>query len=214
MIQVYAGIVLLLIANLVFAQRLVRGQHPGFGWSKPFTILLPILFVITIGTIVCMVAALLVSFYTLDPFSRHAARIIQKYGGILLAVVAFLPFAMVGISSMARRLPAFRMTKTIDKFGEGSMRGKVAIVLVSATWLCVGASFRAVVTMLPQAPILVRMGMDVTLPKGPKSSVATKCRSIRLKWFGMFETLANFLTFLAAGNRQPNNTCIKAVVLI
>ena len=113
-------------------------------------------FVIAIGTILCLVAAVLLNFYTLDPYSRHAARVIQEYGATLLAAIAFFPFAIVGISSLARRHPKIRMTKTIDKFGEGSMSAKVAIVLVSATWLCVGASFRAATTLLQPVLIMVR----------------------------------------------------------
>ena len=149
----YAGIVLLYLANLFFAQRIVRAQHPPFGWSKPFTILFPVTFVITIGTVLCLVAAVIVSFYTLEPYSRHAARDIQKYGSTMLAIVAFLPFAIVGISCLARRLPTIRRTKTTDKFGEGSMRAKVAICLVSSALLSLGAAFRAGTTLVAPTPI-------------------------------------------------------------
>ena len=150
---VYAGIVLLYLANLFFAQRIVRAQHPPFGWSKPFTMLFPVTFIVTIGTVLCLVAAVIVSFYTLDSYSRHAAREIQRYGATMVAIVAFLPFAIVGISSLARRHPTIRRTKTTDKFGEGSMRAKVVICLLSAALLCLGASFRAGTILTSPVPI-------------------------------------------------------------
>lgn len=152
-IFVYAGVVLLYLANLFLAQRIVRAQHPLFGWSKPFTVLFPVTFVVTIGTVLCLVAAVIVSFYTLGTYSRHAAREIQRYGATMLAIVAFLPFTIVGISSLARRHPTIRKTKTTDKFGEGSMRAKIAICLVSAALLCLGASFRAGTILTSPVPI-------------------------------------------------------------
>ena len=150
---VYAGIVLLYLANLFFAQRIVRAQHPPFGWSKPCTVLFPVTFIVTIGTVLCLVAAVIVSFYTLDTYSRHAAREIQRYGSTMLAIIAFLPFAIVGISSLARRHPIIRKTKTTDKFGEGSMRAKVAVCLFSAAFLCLGASFHAGTILTSPVPI-------------------------------------------------------------
>ena len=152
---VYAGIVLLFLANLFFAQRVVRAQHPQFGWSKSFTISVPLLCIITGATILCMIASVIVSFYTSRQYPQHVAHTMQKVGAILLAVIAFLPFAIVGLSSLVRRMPRIRMTKTTDKFGEGSMRAKIAIVLVSAFLLCLGASFRAAIALLPPVPIRV-----------------------------------------------------------
>lgn len=137
-----AGIVLLYLANLVFAQRIVRAQHPPFGWSKPFTILLQVTLVVTLGTVLCLIVAVIVSYYTLATSSQHAAREVQRYAATMLAIVAFLPFAIVGISGLVRRHPTIRRTKTTDKFGEGSIRAKVAICLVSAALLSLRAWFR------------------------------------------------------------------------
>ena len=170
---VYAGIVLLFLANLLFAQRMVRAQHPRFGWSKPFTIALPIIFVITVGTILCLVAAVITSSYTLNPYSRHATREIQKYGATMLAIVAFLPFVVAGTSSLVRTHPKIRMTKTTDKFGEGSMRAKVAIILISAVLLCLGASFRAGATLHKPVPIMI--SVNPPMPAQEPSYLSKAC---------------------------------------
>lgn len=153
-ICVYAGIVLLFLANLLFAQRVVRAQHPRFGWSKLFSIPFPILIIITIVTILGLIAAVIVKFYTLKPASINAATGVQQYGAIWLAVVALLPVIIVGMSALARRHPYIRSTKTTDKFGEGSMRAKVAIVVASGIVLCLGASFRAGTTLMLPVPIM------------------------------------------------------------
>lgn len=147
MVCVYAGIILLFIANLFFTQRIVRSQHPHFGWSKPFSLALPILLVIIIGSILALIVSVIYSFYTLNAKTLAAVRDIELYGETLYACVSFLPIPIVTISTLARR----HNTENIDKFGSGTMRAKIAIVLVSATFLCLGASWRAAVLYLPEA---------------------------------------------------------------
>jgi len=149
MVFVYAGIILLFIANLFFTQRIVRAQHPHFGWSKPFSIFLPALLVVIIGSILALIVSVIYSFYTLNPSSLRAIHIIQQYGETLYAVVSFLPIPIVLTSVLARRIPSIRNTQNIDKFGSGSMRAKIALVLISATFLCLGASWRAATALMP-----------------------------------------------------------------
>lgn len=152
MIFVYAGVILLFIANLIFAQRIVRAQHPHFGWSKPFSIALPILMVVIIGTILSLIAAVIMEFYSLSDSIHTAVRDIQVYGATLYSVVAFLPILVVGISTLARQHPKIKHTQTTDKFGEGSMTAKIYIVIFSGILLTLGASYRAGTTWLPPIP--------------------------------------------------------------
>ncbi|KAK4543587.1 hypothetical protein LTR36_005482 [Oleoguttula mirabilis] len=149
MVFVYAGIILLFIANLFFTQRIVRSQHPHFGWTKPFSIALPVLLVIIIGSILALIVGVILSFYTLNQKTLTRIRDIQLYGETLYAVVAFLPIPIVITSALARRHPSIRNNEAIDKFGSGTMRAKIALVLVSATFLCLGASWRAATLWLP-----------------------------------------------------------------
>lgn len=151
MIFVYAGIILLFITNLFFAQRILRAQHPRVGWSKPATALLPILIALIILTILALIAAVIVQFYV--PDGEAIALPIQKYGSTLFAVMAFLPIPIVAISALARLHPGIRMTKPVDKFGSGRMRSKIAIVLLSALVLTLGAAFRAATTLLSPIPL-------------------------------------------------------------
>ena len=146
---VYAGIILLFIGNLFFTQRIVRAQHPHFGWTKGFSALLPAILFVVVGSIIALIVAVLISFFTLNVKTLTAVRDVQKYGETLYAFVAFLPIPIVTTSCLMRRLPSIRNKQNVDKFGSGSMRAKVAIVIVSAVFLCLGASWRAAVLYLP-----------------------------------------------------------------
>lgn len=155
MVFVYAGIPILFIINLLFTQRIVRAQHPTFGWSKPATIAFPVSFITTGGTVVCLIVASVVGVELHDNYSKHAARKIQEYGSTMLAIIAVLPLIVVSISSLARQLPRIRMTKTTDKFGQGSMRVKVVIVLISSALLSLGAWFRDGTALHKPTPVVL-----------------------------------------------------------
>lgn len=150
----YAGVILLFIANMFFVQRIVRAQHPHVGWSAPFTVGLPLCIAIIVGTIFTLIAAIILEFYSLSESIRHSVRIIQIYGATVYAIMAFLPIPIVIASALARLHPSMRHLDNTDKFGQGSMRAKVIIVLVSGILLALGASFRAGTTWLTPVPIL------------------------------------------------------------
>jgi hypothetical protein len=155
MIFVYAGVILLFIANLFFVQRLVRAQHPHFGWSKPFSLALPVLLFITIGTILSLISGVILEFYSLKESVAHAVRIIQIYGSTFYACIAFIPLPIALISTLVRQHPRIKMTQTVDKFGEGSMTAKVIIVVVSSIFLTLGAAYRSGTTWLPPIPLML-----------------------------------------------------------
>ena len=147
MVFVYAGIILLFIANLFFTQRLVRAQHPQIGWSKPFSLAIPILLFVIIGSIIALIVSVILSFYTLNESTLDSIRVVQLYGLTLYAVIAFLPIPVALASQLGRHFNKDR--KSVDKFGSGTMRAKIAIILVSAVFLDLGACWRASTMYLP-----------------------------------------------------------------
>ncbi|GAB7346768.1 hypothetical protein MBLNU459_g1870t2 [Dothideomycetes sp. NU459] len=130
------GVVLLYFVNLFFAQRIVRAQHPHFGWTKLFAPLIPLLCLLVVLTIISLVVTSIQSFYTQSANTHRIDRDIELYGGTTFAAIAFIPFILVVLSCL---LPK----GVIDNFGAGTLRAKVTIVLVSATILTVAASFKA-----------------------------------------------------------------------
>ena len=150
---VYAGIILLFIGNMFFSQRIVRAQHPHFGWSKPFSAMLPVFLVIIIGSILALIVVAILQFYTLNVSTLSACRNVQRYGETLYMIVAFLPLPILTVSSIIRW--KLRKTKSMDKFGAGSMRAKIAIVMISAFFLTLGATFRAATQLTPPVPLVI-----------------------------------------------------------
>ena len=131
----------------MFAQRLVKAQHPRFGWSGAVSAAFLIVGVVSILAIALLVAGVSVEVFAPDASALQIASGLQIFGTIWLALLAALPVLLVGSSTLARRLPHIRNTKTTDKFGEGSMRMKIVVVVASGILLSVGAWYHAVTTL-------------------------------------------------------------------
>jgi len=157
-IFVYAGVIMLFAINMVFTQRILRAQHPTVGWSKPASLFFPAIFVWIVATIIILITAIIQSFYTLSPNLHRIDRDMELYGQTAYAVIAFLPTLIVPIAAVAGLLPAVKAARAandghIDKFGAGSMRAKIAIVVLSSIILTLGAAFRAAINWLPPVPL-------------------------------------------------------------
>ena len=146
-IFVSAGVLILFILNLIFAQRLLRAAHPHFGWHRGFSIAFQVLYALVVAMLVMVITATIQSFYTLNPHTLIVDRDLQRTGGTYFMFVAFLPIPMVIIGLLVPR-------KTrLEKFGSGRWRSKIAILLASATLLTLGAAFRAGTSFKNPRPI-------------------------------------------------------------
>ncbi|KAK0672696.1 hypothetical protein QBC41DRAFT_299352 [Cercophora samala] len=139
-----AGVLILFITNLIFAQRIIRAYHPFFGWSKSITWLFRTLFGSVIAILIMVITVTVQSFFTQDPKVRGIDRDIQLFCATYLAVFAFLPIPLVTLAAIVPR-----RTK-IDKFGEGHFRTKFALLTLTASLLAAGAIFRAVIAYFPR----------------------------------------------------------------
>ncbi|EME41033.1 hypothetical protein DOTSEDRAFT_37746 [Dothistroma septosporum NZE10] len=146
-IFVYAGVPILFVANLFFAQRIVRAQHPNFGWSRLFSIWLPLSIGLMVATILGLVTVVVVQFYLPDATTQHWTRDFQLYGAVMFAFFAVLAIPIVVVSWIARQMPSIRKTDT-DNFGKGSTNSKILIVIISATPLALGAWYRAATSLI------------------------------------------------------------------
>lgn len=154
MVFLNAGVILLFVANLLFAQRIVRAQHPHFGWSRPFSLMLPILLFVVIGTTISLVGGIIMEFYSRTPTIALAVRDIKLCGSTIHAIVAFAPIPIVSTSAFTRRHLNAKTKESVDRLGEGPMTAKVAIVIFSAVLLTLGATFRSATTWLPPIPVI------------------------------------------------------------
>lgn len=135
---VYAGVLLLFVVNLIFAQRIVRAWHPRTGWHRLFHHAFTALYILIVLSLCMLIVAVIQSFYTLNLHTRRIDRAIQLYGQTFYALISFLPIPMLLIGGLLTP----RKTRT-EKFGSGRFREKIAILLTSTFLLCLGACFRA-----------------------------------------------------------------------
>lgn len=132
-----AGVLLLFIVNLVFAQRIVRAYHPQVGWHTGLRVVFRALYACVAACLVMVITVTVLTFYTLDPNRRRICRDVQLFAGTFLALLSFLPIPIVIIAALTPR-----RGRPIEKFGQGRMRTKVALLLFTATLLALGAGFR------------------------------------------------------------------------
>ncbi|KAF1984922.1 hypothetical protein K402DRAFT_305959, partial [Aulographum hederae CBS 113979] len=142
MIFVQAGTVLLFVVNMIFAQRIIRAQHPTVGWSKAFDVFCRLIIVVIVLTLIALITVTVLSFYTLDTYTRHVAHVVQVYGSTYYAAIAALPIPMVILG-----LVVPRRIRT-EKFGKGRFRTKIGVLLASSILLSIGAIWRCVTTWL------------------------------------------------------------------
>ncbi|KAF5026843.1 hypothetical protein F66182_1037 [Fusarium sp. NRRL 66182] len=134
-----AGVVLLFVVNLLFAQRILRAYHPHIGWAKPTTLLFRFLYFSIAASLVMLIIAVVYSFYTIDSHTRRQLRNVQLTGSTFLAILAFLPLPIVAICfALPRKVP-------MDKFGQGRMRTKIQLLVFTTILLALGATFRTAV---------------------------------------------------------------------
>lgn len=146
-IFVQAGTILLYVVNLVFAQRIIRAQHPRLGWHRALSVLARLLILAILLTLVLLIFSVVQSSYTLDPNTHHIDRDIQLYGTTFYAFVAFLPIPMVIIGLI---IP--RRIRT-EKFGQGRFRYKIAILILSTALMTIRGVFGAGVAWKPMIPL-------------------------------------------------------------
>lgn len=148
-IFVAAGVLLLFILNLLYAQRLLRAFHPRVGWSRAFSYFFKALYVIIFLSLAMLITVVVQSFYTLNPNTHRIDRDIQLYGQSYFLMFSFLPFAILAYTLLAPR----RNGEPIDHFGKGSWTAKFLVVGVTSFLLCLGATFRAATNYKSPRPL-------------------------------------------------------------
>ncbi|KAL1902252.1 hypothetical protein Sste5346_001228 [Sporothrix stenoceras] len=143
-----AGVVLLFLINLIFAQRVVRAHRPRLGWSRPVTYLFRALFFSVPFVLVMVIPVSIDMFYTLDTSTRLVLRKVQLVATVWMAILSFLPIPITLLTLFAPPRPPHH--GTVENFGQGQMRTKIGLLLFTSTLLALGASFRAGVNFMPR----------------------------------------------------------------
>jgi hypothetical protein len=141
---VAAGVLLLFIVNLIFAQRIVRASHPHWAWAKWFSLAFKLYYASIVVMLVALITCTVQSFYTLSHNTRRIDHDVQLVGGTYFAVSAFLPIPLMLLRLIIPDRPP------IEKFGHGRFRTKIVILLFSSVLLTLGAAFRSGVNYVPR----------------------------------------------------------------
>ncbi|OTB03815.1 hypothetical protein M426DRAFT_321316 [Hypoxylon sp. CI-4A] len=146
-IFVNAGILVVYVVNLLFAQRILRAKQPNLGWHFALRVVYRALYVGIAGALIMVITALVLSVYTRNPNTLRACRDVQLASGTYLLVFTTIPFFIIAAAYLLPQSPAE------EKFGHGKMKTKAIIVLLT-TCLCVlNAGFRAGTAWSPPRPV-------------------------------------------------------------
>lgn len=152
-ILVYVGTVLLYFVDLFMMERIVRAQHPYFGWTKPFSLVVPVMCLIAVLSVVMVVVTGIQMSYTLSTNTLRIDRDVRLFVETAFAVIAAVPLFVVLLSTLIRQLPAIKHSNTMDKFGAGSMRAKILMVCFASFILAFADSFKAGTDYFPELPL-------------------------------------------------------------
>jgi hypothetical protein len=122
-----AGVLIVYLVNLVFAQRVLRAMHPKLGWNTGFSHAFHVCYGLLFLTLVMVISATVLIFYTLDLHTIQACIDCQRAATIFLFVLTTAPLLLLGASFL---LP--RSTAREENFGVGTVKGKAVLLAVQA----------------------------------------------------------------------------------
>lgn len=145
-IFVNAGILVVYVLNIIFAQRILRAKQPRLGWSTALRVIYRILYVGVAAALIMVITAVTLSVYSLNAYTLQACRDVQLASGLYLLVITTLP---VFILAAAYLLPRSHAEET---FGAGSMKSKALIVLVVSCLCILNSGFKSGTAWMPPRP--------------------------------------------------------------
>ncbi|KAI1915132.1 hypothetical protein LOZ39_002996 [Ophidiomyces ophidiicola] len=149
-VLVAAGVILLFILNLLYAQRMLRASWPRLGWSRGGSYLFKALCILIGITLIMVIVATVQSFYTLNANTRRIDRNLQLYGGSYTTFISFLPLPILVFLFLTSR-PG--QPQPGESFGAGSWGAKGVIVGAASVLLTLGAGFRLGIAAMPPRPL-------------------------------------------------------------
>jgi Protein of unknown function (DUF3112) len=139
-----AGVLVLFVLLLIFAQRCLRAAFPKFGWNRAVHYVFMVAYIILPCTLVMLIVPSVYTHYTLSVSSLDACRDALLVGATYFSIFSFLPLAITII------LAVLPKAANSENFGTGSWAAKLWIVGISSLLLCLGEVFRTAVNYMPE----------------------------------------------------------------
>ena len=147
-IFVNAGVLVVYVVNLIFAQRILRARQPSLGWHPLISTILKVFYAGVGVALVLVIYSVVHSAYTLDLNILRITRDIQLAATTYLLVFTTLPIWLLVAAHFV--LPE---SADAEKFGHGSRRAQVTINVLS-TCICITiAGFKAGTAWMPPRPV-------------------------------------------------------------
>lgn len=145
-IFVAAGVLILFIINLIWAQRILRSLHPHIGWHTALSIIFRAVFVLVGCTLAILITSVVQTYFTLDPHIRSIDRSLQLYGQTYFAIVSSLPLLVLFVAFVIPR------KTSPDPFGKGTLQNKTIVLIIGSVLLSTGAWYRCGTSWKHQVP--------------------------------------------------------------
>jgi hypothetical protein len=140
------GVLLLFFVNLIFAQRILRATHPRIGWHQATSAAFKVSYGLIIIMLAMVITATVDNFFVLSPSAHRTVRDLMIASVTYFLLLSFFPIPIVLFSVLLPR------KTSVERFGSGRWRTKVAVLLTSSGLLCLGASYRAATTFKNPRP--------------------------------------------------------------
>ena len=122
-----AGVLIVYLVNLIFAQRVLRAMHPRLGWNTALSHAFHVCYGLLFLTLVMVISATVLMFYTLDLETIQACIDCQRAATIFLFLLTTAPLLLLAASFL---LP--RSTAREESFGVGTVKEKAALLAMQA----------------------------------------------------------------------------------
>lgn len=141
-----AGILIIYIVNIVFAQRILRARNPAIGWNPILSNLLKIFYVLIFGTLIMGIVSLVLSINTTNTHTLQAIRDVSLAIVTFITVITMVPILFLAIACLVRS------SDGEETFGTGSMASKILIVTISSCIAAIIAGFKTGTVWEPVRP--------------------------------------------------------------
>ena len=143
-----AGILIIYIVNLIFAQRILRAMQPKTGWNPILSRIFQLCYVLIGAMLVMVITATVITYYSLDMQTKLACADCLKVAVTFLFFITLSPLILLALAFL---LPRDR--KSEETFGTGAMQTKGLVVLLSACLTITIAGFKVGTTFEAPRPI-------------------------------------------------------------
>ncbi|EME85549.1 uncharacterized protein MYCFIDRAFT_82707 [Pseudocercospora fijiensis CIRAD86] len=140
-----AGVLIVYVVNLVFAQRILRARQPEIGWHTVLRVFFRILYGLVGLALVLVITFIVIQFYTLDSELREACRDIQLVAMTYLLFVTLVPLVILAITWSLKESPRAEEFGTKDSSGglDTWSTGQKSLILLTSALLCtLGSAFK------------------------------------------------------------------------